>query len=232
MTLSSKIGVAAMTFLIVFLGKEINGSHREATNPLARSLEAERVVRQNRLLLDSLKQHIHEYVDWAVFGNWLAARGRWQTELGHLRSLAVKMISDPFYRQPGEPEPDQVRIISTMVNGVIEAAYHATIAGKTGQVGEIAEYIRIEQREDNVAVLFGRDTCTTELTLPTKLGEEAAHVCRVVVDDIFTKHLSVLRGMSEALNTMRDSHRYLIERLDELRLTPLILRTNCELCPA
>ncbi len=126
-----------------------------------------------------------------------------------------------------------MQIFSTMVNGVIEAVYRATIDCKTDQAKETAEYIRIQQRGDNVAVVFGRDTYITELTLPNpKLVEEAAHVCREVVGHIFTEHLSVLRGMSEAINTMRDSRHYLLDRLDELRLTPLILRTRCELCPA
>jgi hypothetical protein len=125
-------------------------------------------------------------------------------------------------------------LANSMIRGVVEVVCRAVLDGKSDEIQEIQGYINTRQLESKVAVLFGRDTSTTDLVVADKaLAEEVTKICRQVVSSLFRGDTSaVVHMMVGGLRNMRKHRQYLIDKLDELRLTPLILRTRCDLCPA
>lgn len=200
--------------------------------------DTNQVRRQNKMLFSSLKEHTRDSVDWGSFDAWLVARDTWKAGMDRLYSEAARLVDDIIDQEfdvsdkagMGKAQEAQVNL---MANGVVEVVYRAIVENKVNEVDRIESYINTAQVQNGAIVLVGGGISTTDLSLANEqLADRAASICKRVANSLFRKESKTIQGMSDSLLTILGSRDYLAERLDELRLIPLILRTRCELCPA
>jgi len=210
-------------------------SHNESRFSV-RKKEIHEIRRQNRILFESLKEHTRDKVDWSTLDCWLEARDEWTKGMDNLKSTATGLVYNILNQETNRPGPSNrinsdKRLVNEMVNGIAEVAYRILTADKPRPV---EDYIQIRQGQNAWAVLFGRDVSETELIVESKeLADKVAEICKWSLTNLSKgKESPTIRSVASSLFKMREARNELADKLDELRLTPLILRTRCEICPA
>jgi len=218
---------------------DIRGRGQEETYPPTATPSTARIIRQNKLLFNSLKEHTIESVDFFTFDKWLAARNTWKTSMDKLYSEVAQVIRNIINQKYDTRDVvtkinSDEALVDKMVTGAVETMYRAILDGKVTQIEQIKDYINMKQLPGGITILFSGNITTTDLVVESKeLAEEILKICKSAVDILFRgKGLETVEVLADALHIMRDSRNELDDSLDELRLTPIILHTKCELCPA
>ena len=190
--------------------------------------------RQNRLLLDSLKQHTRDKIDWQTLDDWRTARNEWQVGMEKIRSTIMTLFRN-FIKQDNNKAESAIRIgdelMGRMVDGIVQATYRAAVDGKLDRADE---YINTREHQGKMVILFGENASTIELIVESReLADKALALCRQVVANLTKgKESETLESMARSLKIMKVARDVLVEELDELMITPLIVRTKCDICPA
>jgi len=218
---------------------DIRGRGQEETYPPTATPSTARIIRQNKLLFNSLKEHTKESVDFFTFDKWLAARNTWKTSMDKLYSEVAQVIRNNINQKSDAPEviakiKSDEALFDQMVTGAVETIYRAILDGKVAQIEQVKAYINKKPLPGGITILFGGNVSATDLVPESnELAEEILKICKLAVDILLTgKELDTVEVLADALHIMRDSRNELDDSLDELRLIPIILRSKCELCPA
>lgn len=140
--------------------------------------------RQNRTLLNSLKQHTRGKIDWQTLDNWRTARNEWQNGIEQLRSTSMTLIRNFIQNESHKPGPAipikwDEKLIGRMADGIVEAVHRAVVDGK---LDHIEKYINSREHQGKVLILFGENVSTTELIVDRKeLAEKVVALCRKIV---------------------------------------------------
>ena len=119
-----------------------------------------------------------------------------------------------------------------MCNGVVETVYRAVL---NGRVEDIPNNISVEEKEtDKFVVQFWCTGSTTEFVIDKKeTADIILRVCKeaaIAISKGKEKEQTV-ENLTGALNNIRATRNQLVEELDELRITPQVLLTKCDICP-
>jgi len=200
--------------------------------------DPEQVYRKNKMLFDSLKQHIKEGVNWSILDAWLSSRDKWKDGMDKLQMDINELVRNIIKQKINLRHNEQTLIIDeTLVNrivlGIVAVVYHALVE-ETTDFDQMMAYIHTSKATDAIVVTFGGINSTTELVAGSKeLVERVIEICTWALENLFRgKESDTVKILANALSNMRKSKNQLDERLDVLRLIPLILHTKCELCPA
>lgn len=211
--------------------KDILGSTREASPFSFIKRDKAAITRQNRILFDSLKQHTRDKVNWDALDSWSAARDDWHSSRERLEA-EVKPVRDKANQIDGAAI-STFKLPGTgdrMASGIVETAYHALV---DNEFQEPEKYIKVKGIQGGWTILFGGDTSDTELVSETAHAADiTVAFCKNVVKGLFAQNEPLLQGMAASLARMREAHNELTDKLDELRLIPVILQTKCNICPA
>ncbi|MCK4786439.1 MAG: hypothetical protein KAV87_21960 [Desulfobacteraceae bacterium] len=196
--------------------------------------DAAATFRQNHILFDSLKQHTQSKVNWDLLDKWSAARDDWHSGREQLEVAVNGLVPDMVNRQSAGSVGSTLKQPGTadkIARGIIETTYYALV---DNEFEEPDKYIKAKGLQTSCAILFGGDTSDTELVIEdTKVAVIIAVFCKNIVKELFTqKEPSLTWDMAASLARMRQAHNELTDKLDELRLTPVILQTKCDICPA
>lgn len=214
----------------------IIGDNLEDRQKLER--EQRRRIRQNRLLLDSLREHTQSQLQWQVLDEWKKEWDRAieiQSQMRINAQQLVQMILDGQRKDIRRRICEEARkdiILRDMINGVYEAVWRSV----QDESPEHAEtYVLINTCGNDEAPLyslcFGKKESITRLNFTDiNLAQDVQKVCAQAAGSI---------GNGDSARQLLDIKRRLAaktleleEMLDTVRLWPLILRTRCELCPA
>jgi hypothetical protein len=200
--------------------------------------ERRRIVRQNKLLFDSLKEHTRDKLNWQMLDEW---RNEWdrvieiQSQIRTNTKQLVLMILDgqrKDIKQRISNEAKKGIILRDIIDGVCEAVWHS-VQEETPKDAET--FIQIHKFGKDKASLyslyFGKEESITKLNFTDiNLAQDVHKVCTQAAGSI---------GKSDIAERLLDIKRRLAEKtlelevmLDAVRLRPLILRTRCDLCPA
>jgi hypothetical protein len=198
-------------------------------------IEQRMIIRQSRLLFQSLLSHTREGVRWEVLEQW---KREWNACINYLKMLhaeAREIVDNIGTRQKSE--------IKVRIQGVGEgketAEYVASRAVEAvwrgAQIGELVvstDLVRaVEADEGKWKILFtdvGSDRETVVKGGHT--AEMVVKVCKWTVNNLSRGELA--EKAARSLGVMRERAEELEEILNPLILRPLILRTRCEICPA
>lgn len=213
---------------------DIRGMQINNVFPSLTKKDIKTINRQNRILLDSLKHHTRETLDWSILEQWAEARQSWQSGMEELETVAAGLItgamSFPRYAHifPSYKNKEQVKQIA---KGVAETAYYGLVSGKRAGASDL---IIIRQLQKRYAVLFGGNVSVTELAVETDfLADGLSRICRDIIKMLFDgQDTGIVDSLYRSLDIMMSIHNDLEDKLDELRLTPIILKTRCDICPA
>lgn len=192
------------------------------------------INRQNHLIFESLKQHTRGKVDWDLLDNWVKARNSWQDGIVILEEAARRQIRNALIRLPNgrlDANAKGALIPNEMIKGIVEAAYRALINGNTA---EAASFIRIGERENGFVILFGDNSSPNNMLIETmEKAEKVKEVSIAALKMLFEADNSgLVNTLMVSLDTIREIHDKLVLKLDELVLTPVILKSKCDICPA
>ena len=213
--------------------KDIREKNRETSPFTFVKRDLSTTIRQNHILLDSLKQHTQEKVEWDLLNKWEAARNNWWSTRKSLETEVCEQVSDIANNNPGNVANATLRqpgITDRVIQGILETIYHILVDNES----QVEKYIKIKGLESGWAILFGGDISDTELFIEDKnISSIIGGYCRSIARGLFTdEESSLIQNMATSLAIMREAHKELMDKLDELRLTPIILQTRCDICPA
>jgi len=193
------------------------------------------LIRQNRLLFQSLLSHTREGVRWEVLEQWKQEWNACKDFLKFLNTEAREIVDNVWTKQKPEIK---VRIQGVgggkktaeyMASGAVESVWRGAETGKLMGACDLVRAIVADEGKwkilftdvgsDRETVVEGGDT-----------AKEVVEMCRWTANNLSRGELAQTAATS--LGVIRDKAGELEEILNPLILRPLILRTRCELCPA
>ena len=213
---------------------------RQGRKTVTGEKEERRVVRQNKMLYQALREHTGEVVRWQAVEEWKQGFNEYLEHYGSLqkevRNVTINMLEHRAeLKSKIQAQREVKQIVGKMDIGVVEALWRGIRCGDTN-IEKIKDNIHVQVRSRGRGVheiSFGKDASFTTINVKEEeLGAEIAKFCRVVADNIcIGKKSYLLHNMVADINKMEQCAEELETSLDELVLRPAILRTKCYLCP-
>jgi hypothetical protein len=232
---------SANEVLCSLLERDIAGEYEAYGQPDVRTglrtYRTETLLRQNRMLFDSLKAHTHEKLEWGeTLDKWRKARDTCTTAQGKLREEITKTLLSILNQRPKLTdrivnECSTKDPVERMVDGILHAAWERISAGNPDQPPLIKAISRGNGMTD---VVFGERRIGLGLvfTTETNLGKEVEKACTWAVKNVLITRKEDIVGLVNQVSTMKKVIDELTKKLNPLTLRPLILNTRCDLCPA
>ena len=214
---------------------EVDVRAHRINNPLTAKTRPTRelVIRQNKILIQSLKVHTLEKVEWKTLDEWGKARNIWIENATKLKKEAGEIISNLIHgKQFGDIIEDNVdrKKISEIIEGIFDATTRGILNGK---VDEAEDLVQIIPDERGMRLTFSGDTDSNLQRYENQeLAEEVFKLARQAITNLRAVKDSDIIQMTNSLKIMRNKKSELENMLEELRLIPLILSTKCDICPA
>ncbi len=197
--------------------------------------EQQRIVRQNEMLFQSLKDHTREKVRWQVLEEWGQNWNACKVIFAKIREKSKKnVLSDLDDRESNLK--DRIKevsakkdVIENMIRGVVEAGWLGILAGKPEESYNLIRTIVVAGGTNQV--LFGDKASLAVIELDdSNLAEDIAILCKLETQNLFRGDL--VKQANDTIHTIGTQAKELEVMLNPLILRPMILRTRCELCPA
>ena len=188
---------------------------------------------ENKLLFEALKVHTREEIRWekVLDNRWKEARDNCAKVL-HKFLLDTSVVVKNFLNQERETnflqrvkedstEPD--RAVELMVKAAISAIWQGIREDNLEQI--LVQMISsggqgIVKVKDETFLIF-KDT---------SLADKVTHLCNLVVNNLCKGDM--VQQLYREVRKMEKATKELRQMLNPVRLTPIILRTRCDLCPA
>ena len=188
---------------------------------------------ENKLLFEALKVHTREEIRWGeVLDNrWTEAKDNCAKVLHKLRLDTNVVVNNRVNQERETNFLQRVKEDSTEPDRVFDLMVKAAISA-------IWQGIREDNLEQNLVQMISsggqgivkvKDE-TFLIFKDTSLADKVTHICNLAVNnlckgDMVQQFYREVRKMEKATEELR-------QMLNPVRLTPMILRTRCDLCPA
>jgi hypothetical protein len=193
------------------------------------------IIRQNRLLFQSLLSHTREGVRWEVLEQW---KQEWDACIAYLKMLraeAREIVDNIRTKQKSEIKVriqgigEGKKTTEYMARKAVESVWRGAEIGRLRGATDLVRAVAAD--EGKWKILFtdvGSDRETVVENGDT--ARVVVEVCKWTVDNLSRGELA--EKAARSLGVIREKAGELEEILNPLILRPLILRTRCELCPA
>jgi hypothetical protein len=200
--------------------------------------QQQRILRQNQLLFQSLKDHTREKVRWQVLEEWKEGWNACLSALAKLRTEAEATMTSILNNQHRSVKNaikntgKEKAIIDQMVTGVVEALWRGILDGKPEKAHDLVR-IMVKDKSSTL-VVFGEQASVTLVEVADKhLAEDVGNVCKWIANNLYiVEKETLIRQFQSGVDTMKKAMEELNEKLNPLMLRPMILDTTCDLCPA
>jgi len=205
--------------------------------PRLKKWDSQFSIRENELLFQSLQAHIRgEDGRWNALEQWKEARDNSARVLDKLRKESRVVV--PNYLKL-ERETNLLQIIKEksrernpveqMVKAVLNAIWRDILEDKLGQ--NLVETVSGSGGSQSM-VRVGYETFFLFDDNMT-LAQKVTHICNLAVSNLEKGEKSnMVKSLQNEVRIMKKASEELREMLNPVKLTPLILRTRCDLCPA
>jgi len=193
-----------------------------------------RVARQNQMLWESLQDHTHGKVRWQALDEWGKAWNTCRSDLVKFRKEAREIVLNILDQKlklidrivKGSVNKDAME---RMMDGVLQIVWSCIVAGKPHEEFPLVQ--AMPRGDGGTEVIFGKERLTEGLIFAeVDLAKEVATVCKWAAENSYKG--GTTPEVAKQLNIMQENIKELEGMLDPLRLRPLILGTQCELCRA
>jgi hypothetical protein len=202
----------------------------------ASSVEEERVIRRNRLLLESLQSHTREKVRWEALEEWKQSWNNAAQYSQKLRSKATEITRNNLSNCRGlekriKTATGDKNAVDKIAGGVIEHIWRGILTGKPDHMHVVKGASLFT--EGQVWLTFYESDSETRFYLnDEELAKKVWNLCNRVVTSLREGVESdLVQKLTGEVSKMQARTKELEESLDGLVLRPMILRTRCDLCP-
>ena len=201
--------------------------------------DPEFIRRENKMLFESLKVHTGDKVRWEALDAWKQARNDCVNTLAHLRQETAEIVNN-FLKQ--ETRTDLVRglkeasgednPVECVAEAVLKAIWKALTQDKSNR--EPPSFETVPQGSGTTQETLVKSAGNKFFTFgDTSLAAKVAQICTRTANNLYRGDKShLIESLRNEVHTMKRAVGKLEESLNPLVLTPLILRTRCDLCPA
>lgn len=197
-----------------------------------------RIVRQNRLLFEALRDHTRGEIRWEALNEWERAWDNSIHCLNELRKEAHEMVGNILDQQRDlrariQEESVERDAVDRMAEAVLRAIWLAIQEDNLNQ-----ECLLVPTKLDgdgrSLVTYFRYPYVRAWLEFAdTSLVQYVVDVGNWAIDNLRKGDKSnLVRSLEKEVARMQKATEELEEMLDPLRLRPIILRTRCDLCPA
>ena len=191
--------------------------------------------RENEMLFESLKVHTREEVRWNTLDEWGRARDDCIRVLSKLRKAVHEVVGNHLNLEQKSDLVGRIKEksvddnpIERMIEAVLKAIWQGVREDKLDQ-----ELVRMVARSSETqGILKVRDE-TLLILNDRSLMEEVLRICNLAVTNLCKGEKShIVKSLQDEIRVMENATEALHKTLNPLRLTSVILRTRCDLCPA
>jgi len=193
-----------------------------------------RAARQNQMLFESLQDHTHGKVRWQALDEWEKAWNTCRSDLAKFREEVREIVLNILDQKPKLIDrivkgSGKKNAIERMMDGVLQIVWSCIVAGKPHEEFPLVQ--AMPRGDGRTEVTFGKGQLTEGLIFAeVDLAKEVATVCKWAAENSYKGDTT--SEVAKQLNIMQEKIKELEGMLDPLRLRPLILGTQCELCRA
>lgn len=198
-------------------------------------------VLKNQLLFKSLKVHTREEVRWEVLHEWERARDKCAKIVPKLRQETSEMVNN-FINQEQEREANFLQRVKEdsqtkdpakkMAEAVLRDIWRDISFDKLEEEGPWFQTISKGKGPHFEIYVRSRDGTVLDFTGMTdkNLPDKVTRICNLAANNLRRGQMAKL--LTGEVRTIKKGADELREMLNPVKLTPMILRTRCDLCPA
>lgn len=201
--------------------------------------DPELIRRENKMLFESLKVHTGDKVRWEALDAWKQARNGCVNTLAELRKETTQIVNnflkleahtDLMHGIKGEIGEDNP--VESMTERVVRAIWKALTQDNPSR--EPPSFKTVSQGSGATQETLVKSMGDKFFAFrDTSLAGKVAQICTRTANNLYLSDKSYLiESLRDEIHTMKRAVGKLEESLNPLVLTPLILRTRCDLCPA
>lgn len=190
---------------------------------------------ENELLFKCLQDHTRgEGVRWEALKEWKKARDscakiviklRKETSVGVNNFLKQERETN-FLQRIKEEEQTQHNPGDEMAKATLNAVWQGVVEDKLGQ-----DLVRmVSPRSGGQCIMKVKDETFLIFNDTTSIAEKVIHICNFVLNNLSKGDM--VEQLQREVRIMQKATEELRQMLNPVRLTPMILRTRCDLCPA
>lgn len=195
---------------------------------------SETCLRQNRILFTALKAHTRDKVDWKILDQWqnlwdkcIEAQGELRKDLEESLSNILKQrqgLADRIAKEGGNED-----VVQRMAEGLLHVAWQGILVGNASQSPVVQT---VSAGHQGVQVVFGEGRLSLNLFFgQTDLAKEVVGICLWGANNLAIVKRGDILNLVADVRKMREAIGQLTDMLNPLILRPLILGTQCDLCP-
>ena len=196
--------------------------------------------REKELLFESLKAHTREEVRWKdiLDTRWNEARDNCAKIVPKLRKETSKVVNNFLNQERQTNLLQRIKEASReddpaqkMAEVVLRELWRAILQDKLDEEGPwfqtvlrgkgIPQEINVKSRDETVFTFFGNTNMG--------LAEKVTRICNLVADNL--RRGEMVKSLKDGVHEMEKASDELREKLNPVKLRPMILRTRCDLCP-
>jgi DNA-binding transcriptional regulator YhcF (GntR family) len=192
----------------------------------------QQIIRRNKLLLKSLKQHTRNKVRWDILDDWKTYWNECIEALADIEKETLKVVGNCHKKEPRlmeilERDKGNIDYVNALADVVLMYIWSIWTEGKDKPESNIQTSLKREGR----VIVFSMVGASAQISLPDpSLYDDVVKLCSIAVDDITRSARG--RELELMISRIVTKAREFKEMLEALRLRPVILLTRCELCPA
>jgi hypothetical protein len=201
-----------------------------------------RVIRMNELLFKSLRDHTERKVPWQVLNIWKEARNSCVENIMKMRKEISEVFTNILKQKSELKEKiDKVyrnsSVIEDIIGGVLINMWLNGVIGVNSQVTSMKGASLI--RQGTAWVIF-HDKAPAETNIifdregPSDnelLAKEVSGVSRWAIENLLKVKSDLIQNIKREVHMMQGTTSRLEEVLNPLVLRPIILNTQCDICP-
>lgn len=225
-----------------FLEKESYWDQPKAETQLGNWQRDRRVVRMNELLYKSLREHTQRKVPWQVLDIWKASRNSCVEAIENMKKEISEVFTNILNQETTLKEKLNKGYMNSGVtenikNGILIHVWLNGVMGKSSQVTAMkgASLIRKgtawvvfhENAPEETRVTFDREGPGDN----ESLAMEVADASKWAIENLRRGKGGMIEAMKKNVHKMQESTDRLEATLNPLVLRPIILNTQCDICP-
>ena len=225
-----------------FLAKDIYQDQPSFGPRLGDHQRDKRVIRMNELLFKSLRDHTERKMPWQVLDIWKGARDSCIKDIEYMKKEIHVVFTNILNQESKLKEKLDKGYMNSSVtenikNGILIHMWLNGVMGKNSQVTAM-KGVSLIKKGIGWVVFHENAPAETNVTFDREspddnelLAKEVANVSKWTIKNLLLEKEDLIQKMKEEVSKMQENASQLEAVLNPLVLRPIILNTQCDICP-